>query len=155
VANDTKYGKNRNHWRKVYDFRRRKPIIQTFTTANSASFSYDLQKVVRHRDFFILQKDQGISVIELILAEYDEGLIVFNNVSEQSSSFNFVFSSTPDAVVLTVDPAPAISSEDPTTTFNTDNVNAFGISFTSASLYIRSEERRVGKECRSRWSPYH
>ena len=25
---------------------------------------------------------------------------------------------------------------------------------TSASIY-RSEERRVGKECRSRWSPYH
>ena len=23
------------------------------------------------------------------------------------------------------------------------------------SSYIRSEERRVGKECRSRWSPYH
>ena len=22
-------------------------------------------------------------------------------------------------------------------------------------LIIRSEERRVGKECRSRWSPYH
>ena len=22
-------------------------------------------------------------------------------------------------------------------------------------LDIRSEERRVGKECRSRWSPYH
>ena len=21
--------------------------------------------------------------------------------------------------------------------------------------YCRSEERRVGKECRSRWSPYH
>ena len=21
--------------------------------------------------------------------------------------------------------------------------------------YLRSEERRVGKECRSRWSPYH
>src|SRR2546427_11746563 len=27
----------------------------------------------------------------------------------------------------------------------------FAIEFTSA----RSEERRVGKECRSRWSPYH
>jgi len=24
-----------------------------------------------------------------------------------------------------------------------------------ASVKIRSEERRVGKECRSRWSPYH
>src|SRR2546430_8556651 len=23
------------------------------------------------------------------------------------------------------------------------------------SLFARSEERRVGKECRSRWSPYH
>ena len=25
----------------------------------------------------------------------------------------------------------------------------------STSLIIKSEERRVGKECRSRWSPYH
>src|SRR2546426_2776728 len=25
----------------------------------------------------------------------------------------------------------------------------------SIALAIRSEERRVGKECRSRWSPYH
>ena len=23
------------------------------------------------------------------------------------------------------------------------------------SMHCRSEERRVGKECRSRWSPYH
>ena len=23
------------------------------------------------------------------------------------------------------------------------------------TAFIRSEERRVGKECRSRWSPYH
>ena len=26
---------------------------------------------------------------------------------------------------------------------------------TSSLLSMRSEERRVGKECRSRWSPYH
>ena len=26
---------------------------------------------------------------------------------------------------------------------------------TSARYATRSEERRVGKECRSRWSPYH
>ena len=24
-----------------------------------------------------------------------------------------------------------------------------------AADFLRSEERRVGKECRSRWSPYH
>src|SRR5260221_4545226 len=27
--------------------------------------------------------------------------------------------------------------------------------FTAAGTFLRSEERRVGKECRSRWSPYH
>ena len=29
-----------------------------------------------------------------------------------------------------------------------------GNTFASAAM-LRSEERRVGKECRSRWSPYH
>ena len=28
-------------------------------------------------------------------------------------------------------------------------------SLTVLTDYFRSEERRVGKECRSRWSPYH
>ena len=28
-------------------------------------------------------------------------------------------------------------------------------SFTGVRIRSRSEERRVGKECRSRWSPYH
>ena len=27
--------------------------------------------------------------------------------------------------------------------------------FSFATACLRSEERRVGKECRSRWSPYH
>ena len=27
--------------------------------------------------------------------------------------------------------------------------------FEKANDILRSEERRVGKECRSRWSPYH
>ena len=31
-------------------------------------------------------------------------------------------------------------------------VNRDGV---KAMFYRRSEERRVGKECRSRWSPYH
>ena len=33
--------------------------------------------------------------------------------------------------------------------------NYQSIKFAKKSLNIRSEERRVGKECRSRWSPYH
>ena len=30
-----------------------------------------------------------------------------------------------------------------------------GLTHREASVLLRSEERRVGKECRSRWSPYH
>ena len=32
---------------------------------------------------------------------------------------------------------------------------AAGVSAALIFGYLRSEERRVGKECRSRWSPYH
>ena len=47
--------------------------------------------------------------------------------------------------------------------FSTDH-KIIGIQFLFVSLFflllggllaMRSEERRVGKECRSRWSPYH
>ena len=27
--------------------------------------------------------------------------------------------------------------------------------YNAKTILFRSEERRVGKECRSRWSPYH
>ena len=39
--------------------------------------------------------------------------------------------------------APAVAADDNMTAEN------------SAAKTTRSEERRVGKECRSRWSPYH
>src|SRR5256885_11454075 len=32
---------------------------------------------------------------------------------------------------------------------------ALGAELLIGAVYDRSEERRVGKECRSRWSPYH
>ena len=32
---------------------------------------------------------------------------------------------------------------------------ALGLILVSMEIFFRSEERRVGKECRSRWSPYH
>ncbi len=33
--------------------------------------------------------------------------------------------------------------------------NAYASEAELAAMAERSEERRVGKECRSRWSPYH
>ena len=41
--------------------------------------------------------------------------------------------------------------------FSTDNGATFSHTLATglANNTTRSEERRVGKECRSRWSPYH
>jgi len=33
--------------------------------------------------------------------------------------------------------------------------SAYGAKVLARTHHLRSEERRVGKECRSRWSPYH
>ena len=35
------------------------------------------------------------------------------------------------------------------------NPDDFGLMTYDPAFMNRSEERRVGKECRSRWSPYH
>ena len=37
----------------------------------------------------------------------------------------------------------------------TTDVLVDGVHFSDRTTPQRSEERRVGKECRSRWSPYH
>ena len=42
------------------------------------------------------------------------------------------------------------------TTYTRDVVSANILEVKAGTTgYQRSEERRVGKECRSRWSPYH
>src|SRR5256885_12097426 len=42
------------------------------------------------------------------------------------------------------------------TSLSKDLIHKRAVSWSHLSLYsMRSEERRVGKECRSRWSPYH
>ena len=49
-----------------------------------------------------------------------------------------------------------VAVADPDTTAVRERINSLGLSpriYTTARE--RSEERRVGKECRSRWSPYH
>ena len=48
----------------------------------------------------------------------------------------------------------AFAAEDKDSQVYTIGLDAMGGS-SSAVAVTRSEERRVGKECRSRWSPYH
>ena len=53
---------------------------------------------------------------------------------------------------LTVSASMELDNDNPASTDGMDNRS---FSFGSDSMGTRSEERRVGKECRSRWSPYH
>src|SRR5258705_7780664 len=48
----------------------------------------------------------------------------------------------------------AVSRYDQRKNLEEQEANAIGTEYVRADL-LRSEERRVGKECRSRWSPYH
>ena len=46
-------------------------------------------------------------------------------------------------------------TETDTTRYNSEGTFADALYTETAGIAERSEERRVGKECRSRWSPYH
>src|SRR3989475_10286720 len=68
---------------------------------------------------------------------------------------------TPDSSVFTAN-EDALVEDGPLTTLAAGSVirvlkldPATGKSGAQYAYQLRSEERRVGKECRSRWSPYH
>ena len=46
----------------------------------------------------------------------------------------------------------AVSAE---STYDADELSKAVFVLNDLGIVSRSEERRVGKECRSRWSPYH
>ena len=69
-------------------------------------------------------------------------LPVANTINRETLPYEF--SNTPEGKELArLQPSPLDSLE------KEENLNK------GKELYDRSEERRVGKECRSRWSPYH
>ena len=79
----------------------------------------------------------------------------------------YIFPSPPFSMKLLIFSVPDISAEDVTKTGRSAKAYIF-LYFSAFSgershfvitmatfTFARSEERRVGKECRSRWSPYH
>src|SRR2546429_8339279 len=51
---------------------------------------------------------------------------------------------------------PVVITKSVTVTVNPDGSRTLAVQLEMVrSVALRSEERRVGKECRSRWSPYH
>ena len=54
-----------------------------------------------------------------------------------------------DRKPVVIERAPLRFIKDPNPSFSAVAVDS------DSNMLVRSEERRVGKECRSRWSPYH
>src|SRR5690554_1719480 len=75
---------------------------------------------------------------------YEPGLA---EVVAEARDRNLFFSTDVDGAIAAADMI-FISVNTPTKTYGIGKGMA-------ADLKYRSEERRVGKECRSRWSPYH
>src|SRR2546430_13813130 len=77
-----------------------------------------------------------------------------DRVANSVTTCEFVGSSFNSSEVMTVpDVAEVVSMSGVPELTSTLSVAAPTSSWNSISL--RSEERRVGKECRSRWAPYH
>ena len=73
--------------------------------------------------------------------------------------YKFAVSAAAIAAVFLVSAVePAYAQERKSIRWATSSVDSYGYKVAASMVKIaeeRSEERRVGKECRSRWSPYH
>ena len=84
--------------------------------------------------FNIYQGKRGCGFYEQFNSYVDSDVLIFNSLKYKLES--------------------AINRKPLTEVEIIDECDEFLDSF-SEHINIRSEERRVGKECRSRWSPYH
>jgi len=84
----------------------------------------------------ILQVEDNAFDAELVLGELEQDGIEFEvRLVDHEEAFVAALDGFQPDIVLSDLSLPVFSGE--------------------RALQIRSEERRVGKECRSRWSPYH
>jgi hypothetical protein len=123
---DFRYAGKRNIWRKVYSYNRQKPKILNFVDIHSSkSISFDLNQTYRHRDYFVIKDNDLQGVVIVKYAEYDEGLVYFDNETFVTGNYNFEFSGDP-FVVFSVEPTENSSS----------NINAFGLSLPISGQFV-------------------
>ena len=90
------------------------------------------------RDSYILSSKVG-RLIEYCATEHRAGIGKWFEVPQRRENFDYTY----DGVMRSFEHS-----------FSRLGVNQIDIIYVH-DLCVRSEERRVGKECRSRWSPYH
>ena len=86
------------------------------------------------------------------LKEYLEKAMAENTDKKTRACCVFVASAAHTLLHLPVGDIPPLSEY---LTEFTKGMQLWGVYVLAHKAYLRSEERRVGKECRSRWSPYH
>src|SRR5256886_10124468 len=97
---------------------------------------------------FFLQAEDGIRDLT-VTGVQTCALPISSTTASGWSARNRMRSSTPPRNCLSISDARARAAE------LRDLLNRALIAYHVEDAPVRSEERRVGKECRSRWSPYH
>ena len=89
------------------------------------------------------------------MKSYEELLSDIEEDMELMGSSHIVYSMEEDDIVTDYDYLPYDSCTISITLKELQEKLQLQMLYTKVSAHTRSEERRVGKECRSRWSPYH
>src|SRR2546425_7313564 len=98
-----------------------------------------------HLFFFFFQAEDGIRD-KLVTGVQTCALPICSFASSDTSTSARAVAWNMSVVSLLVGVRDALALSEETSALQQDKVKVD---------YFRSEERRVGKECRSRWSPYH
>jgi hypothetical protein len=135
-------GRNPNLFRKTYGFIRRKPDVYTFVDVGSGvTRSFDFQKIIRDRDFFVVDK-LFVSIPPTgstpSYGEYDEGIVAFNFTDNETQLFNFTFSSTPYVVFSIAEPADEPDIE------GWENIIAYGLAVSTTGFDIGTSAPYAG-----------
>ena len=123
-----------------------------FITTASAQQAGSIRGIVYDKDFNAPLAAARVSIAETgnTITATDEGNFVFGKVPP--GNYTLVFSK--EGYTRQVQPNVVVSPGK-----MTDVEASLPGEFTEMEEFVvqelRSEERRVGKECRSRWSPYH
>src|SRR5256886_9629424 len=121
------------------DVKENSVVLATYDLFNSIGRQLASQLLKRPVEWVMVPRAQVLRPMKTL---YGVGAETFDEILKTNRSFE-VFQDTETAIEL-----------------NDDDPEASVVKFVNqiireAILERRSEERRVGKECRSRWSPYH
>ena len=107
-----------------------------------------MKDIVVIKDAYEAIKFHNPDIIILNNNDYEEILEVLNKTGDGSINAEFIIVSSYENIQVINE---RYSGKKLYFLFNPCN----SLNIIKEVLIVRSEERRVGKECRSRWSPYH